>query len=74
MKNLLILATLLLTFGFASAQSKIYNTKYGSKNDLLGHYEGGKIYTSKYRSKNELIGHYDGPDSGAAAAAYFLLY
>ena len=53
---------------------KIYNTKYGSKNELIGHYEGGKLYTTKYGSKNELIGHYDGPDSGAAAAAYFLLY
>jgi hypothetical protein len=44
MKNLLILATMLLTFGFANAQSKIYrgnSTYYG---DQIGTYSDGKVY------------------------------
>ena len=42
MKNLLILATMLLTFGFAKAQSKIYNSKgAGYSSNIVGYYEGG---------------------------------
>ena len=50
MKNLLILATMLLTFGFANAQCKIYSTdKYGDYATKVGKFEGGVIYsTDKY--------------------------
>ena len=42
MKNLLILATMLLTFGFANAQCKIYSTdKYGDYATKVGKTEGG---------------------------------
>ena len=42
MKNLLILATMLLTFSFANAQSKIYSANsYGSKDRVVGVFEGG---------------------------------
>jgi hypothetical protein len=41
---------------------------YSSSSDTQG-----KIYNTKNGGKYELIGHYNGPDSGAAAAAYFLL-
>ena len=47
MKNLLILATLLLTFGFASAQSKIYSTdNSGYSARQIGKFENGKIYST----------------------------
>ena len=74
MKQLLILATMLLTFGFAKAQGKIYDDYYGSKNKVIGHYSDGKIYNDYYGSKNKVIGHYDSSGSGAAAAAYIILF
>jgi hypothetical protein len=49
MKKLLILATMLLTFGFANAQCKIYEGKYASGTPIAV-YEGGKIYQGKYAS------------------------
>ena len=73
MKKILILATMLLMFAFANAQSKIYTASYGSKDKCVGIYEGGKIYTAYYGSKDKCIGIYEGPDSGAAAAAFILL-
>ena len=43
MKNLFILATLLLTFGFTNAQSKIYSTdNSGYSARQVGKYEGGQ--------------------------------
>ncbi len=47
MKNLLILAILLLTFSFVNAQSKIYNSNgTGSYRNIVGYFEDGKIYNS----------------------------
>ena len=46
MKKLLILATILLSFGFANAQCKIYNRAYGG--DAIGRFEDGKIYNRAY--------------------------
>jgi hypothetical protein len=64
MKNLLILATMLLTFSFVNAQSKIYNVRYanGSKNDVVGYFESDKIYNVRYAngSKNDVIGYVEG--------------
>jgi hypothetical protein len=58
MKNLLILATMLLTFGFANAQSKLYSTnEYGSSSRQVGKFENGKIYsTNEYGSSARQIG------------------
>jgi hypothetical protein len=58
MKNLLILATMLFTFGFANAQSKIYQ-KDGYSYREVGKYEGGKIYQKDGYSYRE-IGKYEG--------------
>ena len=43
MKNLLILATMLLTVGFANAQSKIYRGNSTSDRNLIGTYDGGMM-------------------------------
>ena len=44
MKHLLILATMLLTFGFANAQSKIYQKNSGRIDySEVGKFENGKI-------------------------------
>ncbi len=58
MKNLLILATMLLTFSFANAQSKIYSVNsYGSKDRVVGIFENGKIYSvNSYGSKDRVVG------------------
>ena len=59
MKNLLILVTMLLTFGFANAQSKVYSgDKYG-KNQVVGYYEDGKIWSGDKYGKNQVIGYYE---------------
>ena len=57
MKKLLILLTLLFTFGFANAQTKIYNGNYYGKKDVIGYFEAGKIYSGNYYGKKDVIGH-----------------
>jgi hypothetical protein len=58
MKNLLILATMLFTVGFAKGQSKIYQ-KDGYSYREAGKYEGGKIYLKDGYSYRE-VGKSDG--------------
>ncbi len=70
MKQLLILATMLLTFGFANAQ-KIWNNDYKGGRPI-GTYEGGKIWNNDYKGGRP-IGTYEGGDAGGAAAAFLLL-
>ena len=71
MKNLLILATMLLSFGFANAQAKIYNRAYAG--DAIGRFEDGKIYNRAYGG--DAIGRVEGGGQMAgAAAAYLLLF
>jgi len=41
MKKLLVLTTMLLTFGFANAQCKIYSGTYASSSKQVGLVEGG---------------------------------
>ena len=62
MKNLLILATMLLTFGFANAQSKLYRKVSGYENyEVNGKCEGSKIYQKVSGYENyEVVGKYDG--------------
>ena len=60
MKNLLILATMLLTFSFANAQSKIYSgtgTSYGKQ---IGYMDGQKFYSGTGTSYGKQIGYIDG--------------
>ena len=79
MKKLLILATVLLSFGFANAQCFIYSTSstssYGSKT-VVGKIEGDFIYstssTSSYGSKT-VVGKIEGGGRRCAAAAAFML-
>ncbi len=74
MKNLLILATMLLTFGFANAQSKIYQKLSGYNNyQEIGKCESGKIYQklSGYNNYQE-VGKFDG--CGGPAAYLILLF
>ena len=79
MKNLLILATMLLTFGFANAQSRVWSSYNGSssiKDKCVGFYEGGKIWTSYNGSssiKDKCVGFYEGGETGGGAAALLLL-
>jgi hypothetical protein len=56
MKNLLILATMLLTVGFANAQSKIYRGNSTSDRNLIGTYDGGMIYKGNSTSNRNLVG------------------
>ena len=56
MKKLLILATMLLSFGFMSAQSKIYkgnSTYYG---DQIGTYSDGKVYKGNSTFYGDQVG------------------
>ena len=69
MKNLLILATMLLSFSFANAQSEIYQ-KDGYYYNEVGKFEGGKIYQKDGYYYNE-IGKTDG--GGGAASGFLLL-
>ena len=87
MKNLFILATMLLTFGFANAQCKIYNRAYGG--DAIGRFEDGKIYNRAYGGDaigriegdkiynraygGDAIGRIEGGGEMCGAAAAFLL-
>ena len=89
MKNLLILATMLLTFGFANAQ-KIWNNPY-KEGRAVGSYEGGKIWNNSYKEgravgsyeggkiwnnpykEGRAVGSYDSGDAGGAAAAFILI-
>ena len=79
MKNLLILVTILMTFGFANAQCFIYSTSstssWGSKT-VVGKIEGDFIYstssTSSWGSKT-VVGKIEGGGRKCAAAAAFLL-
>ena len=75
MKNLLILATMLLTFGFANAQSKIYSTNSsGYSATQIGKFEGGKIYSTNSSGYSATqVGKYEGGDATGAAAAFLLL-
>ena len=69
MKKLLILATILLSFGFANAQCKIYNRAYGG--DAIGRIEGDKIYNRAYGG--DAIGRIEGGGAMCGAAAAYLL-
>ena len=60
MKNLLILATMLLTFGFANAQCRIYSGKYSSGGSPVGYVDGARIYSGKYSSGGTPVGYIDG--------------
>ena len=62
MKNLLILATMLLAFGYANAQSKLYSTsEYGGSARQVGKFENGKIYsTSEYGGSARQVGKIEG--------------
>ena len=74
MKNLLILATILLTFGFANAQSKIYDKRGTYSSYIQGYYQDGKIYDKRGTYSSYIIGYYEGGAASAAAAAYLLLF
>ena len=56
MKNILILATLLLTFSFAKAQSKIYSGNSTSYSNIICTYESGKIYKGNSTSYSNIVG------------------
>jgi hypothetical protein len=70
MKKLLVLATMLLTFGFANSQ-KIWNNAYKDGRPV-GTYEGGKIWNNAYKDGRP-VGTYEGGEAGGAAAAFILL-
>ena len=74
MKQLLILATMLLTFGFANAQSKIYSKGGAYSSNIIGYYQDGKIYSKGGAYSSNIIGYYEGGAASAAAAAYALLF
>ncbi len=58
MKNLLILTTMLHTFGFVNAQCKVYSgTGYSAKQ--IGYFDGGKIYSGTGYSAKQ-IGYIEG--------------
>ena len=67
---------MLLTFGFAKAQSKIYNSKgAGYSSNIVAYYENGKIYNSKGAGySSNIVGYYEGGGASAAAAAMLLLF
>ena len=85
----MILATILLTFGFANAQ-KIWNIAYKS-GPAVGSYEGGKIWNNAYKSgpavgsyeggkiwnnaykSGPAVGSYEGGEAGGAAAAFIII-
>ena len=74
MKNLLILATMLLTFGFSNAQSKIYLGTASYNSQQVGYLDGIKVYqgTASYNSKQ--IGYIDGGRATSSGAALLLLF
>ena len=56
-KKILILAILLLTFGFVNAQCKVYNgTGYSAKQ--IGYFDGGKIYSGTGYSAKQ-VGYFE---------------
>jgi hypothetical protein len=73
MKNLMILVTMLLSFGFANAQSKIYNSEYPSSSRVVGCVKDGKIYNSEYPSSSRVVGCYEGGMLTGYASAMLLL-
>jgi hypothetical protein len=75
MKNLLILATLMIFTGFANAQDAIYNKNGTSwSSDIIGYHKEGKIYNKNGTSwSSDIIGYYKGGTAAAAAAAFILL-
>ena len=54
MKQLLIMATMLLTFGLATAQTKIYTAEGNYKGKLKYIIEGAKIYYAEGNYKGKL--------------------
>ena len=60
MKNLVILATMLLTFGFAHAQGKIYSVdSWGDAKSVIGRSGDGKIYSvDSWGDAKSVIGRY----------------
>ena len=67
----MILAILLLTFGFVNAQCKVYNgTGYSAKQ--IGYFEAGKIYSGTGYSAKQ-VGYIESGGCGCSAAAAFLL-
>jgi hypothetical protein len=73
MKNLLVLATMLLTFGFAKAQCKIYRGDSNYWKDQIATLKDGKIYKGDSTYWKDQIGTYSGGESCGAAAAFVLL-
>jgi hypothetical protein len=73
MKKLLVLTTVLLTFGFANAQCKIYSGTYASSSKQVGLIENGKIYSGTYASSSKQVGLVEGGGMMCGAAAAFLL-
>jgi len=62
MKKLLILATMLFSFSFANAQSKIYSASSGGYKDrVVGIFENGKIYSASSGGyKDRVVGIIEG--------------
>jgi len=74
MKNLLVLAIMLLSFNFTNAQ-KIWNNAYKS-GSAVGSFESGKIWNNAYKS-GSAVGSYEGGKiwnnaykSGSAVGSY----
>jgi hypothetical protein len=73
MKNILLMVTMLLMFGFTNAQCKIYSGKYANSSQQVGLFENGKIYSGKYANSSQQVGLVEGGGMTCGAAAAFLL-
>ena len=70
MKNLLILATMLLTFGFANAQCKIYSSSKSYGGNIVGYIDGSKIYSSSKSYGGNIVGYIDGSKIYSSSKSY----
>ena len=73
MKNLLILATMLLTFGFANVQCKIYSSSKSYGGNIVVYIDGSKIYSSSKSYGGNIVGYGEGCGIMSLGAAALLL-
>ena len=76
MKNLLILATMLLTFGFANAQMIIYKKDpnyYSDQWIKVGKYDNGVIYKKDPNYYSDQWVKVGKTENGAAASGFILI-
>ena len=51
---------MLLTFGFANAQCKIYSSSKSYGGNIVGYIDGSKIYSSSKSYGGNIVGYIDG--------------